>query len=113
MSDSIKTLLEGTTGMIDSEKLLMEAARDVVKDQIKVYILEKLEENPDIKNELKAGVEALIEAKIMEGLAMAKIGKATARLGLTAIPEHMKEDIAKDFVSIFENEIMGLLEKMG
>ncbi len=113
MSDSIKTLLEGTTGMIDSEKLLMDAARDVVKDQIKAYILEKIEENPDIKQELKEGVEALIEAKIKEGMAMAKIGKATARLGLTAIPENMKEDIAKDFVSIFENEIMGLLEKMG
>jgi len=113
MSDSINTLLEGATGMIDSEKLLMDAARDVVKDQIKAYITQKLEENPDIKKELKEGVEALIEAKIKEGMAMAKIGKATARLGLTAIPEGMKEDIAKDFVSIFESEIMGILEKMG
>ena len=113
MGDSIKTLFERTTGMIDSERLLMDAADDIVKDQIKAYIMEKLEENRDIKNELKAGVEALIEAKIKEGMAMARIGKATARLGLTAIPEGMKEEIAKDFVSIFESEIMGILEKMG
>jgi len=42
-------------------------------------------------------------------MAMAKIGKATARLGLTAIPDNMKEDIAKDFISIFEKEIMCLM----
>ncbi len=111
ITNEIDKLLKSTTGLIRAEDIALEAVRDLVKDEIKKYILEKLNSNPELKRELKKAVEEYLEAKIKEIFAMVKIGKSAAKLGLELVPSHLREDVKKDLVSIFEKEINMILER--
>lgn len=86
MREEIDSLLKGTRDIIHTEDLAIEAVRDLVKDEIKKYIKEKLNANPALKKELKAAVKDLLEAKIKEAFALVKVGKCAAKLGLELVP---------------------------
>ncbi len=109
--DIIELALKQTRGLLQPEDIVVEAVRDMVKDEIKRYVRDKLEARPELKEEMKVAVSDLMEAKIKEATAMVKMAKAGAKLGLELVPPHLREEVTKDLISVFEKEINVLMEK--
>jgi hypothetical protein len=105
-------MLRSTLGVTNAEDLIIEAVRDLVKDEIKKYVRQKIDENPDIKAEMKMAVAEFIDAKMRETYAVIKLGKCTAELGIKIVPGEMKEKLGKDLASFIEKEMSSVIEKM-
>lgn len=110
--ENIASLLRSQLGVIHSEDLLVEALRDLVKDEIKRYVRQKLDENPELKQEIKQAVGEFISAKMNETYALLKLTKCGAELGLTMIPKDLREKVGKDIASLLEKEVSQVIEKM-
>jgi hypothetical protein len=114
MSDGEKTLiplLKNVTDVIDAEGLALEAARELIKDEIKRVIRAKLEENPALRDEIKEAISLYLESKARAAFAMVKLTKAGAKLGLELIPPALKQEMTREVVSIFQEEINSMLSK--
>jgi hypothetical protein len=109
--DIISSVLKGTKTMLSSETLLLEAIQDLVKDEVKRAIREKLEANPELKKELKASVQDLMEAKVQEAYAVLKIGKVGAKIGIEMVPPKLRKEIGQELVTMFEKEVNRMLEQ--
>ena len=96
---------------LNTENIVMEAVRDLVKDEIKLHLRNKVDENPELKHELKEAVELFIEAKLRESFAAIKLAKAGTKLGLTLVPEKMVGELTKEFSKVFEKELITILDK--
>jgi len=107
----IESLLK-TTLSINTEELLLEAMRDLVKDEIKRYVRQKFDENPYLKTEAKKIIGDLVECKMKETYVMMRLGKLTAELGVKMVPEDMREEMEKDLANLLEKEVSRLIEKM-
>ena len=107
----METIMKNTSDIVHTEDVMIEAVRDIIKDEIKGHIKDKLDANPELKAEFKEAINSLFEAKAQEVIALVKVAKCTAKLGLESIPPHMRESLVKELVSIFEKEIGSLLEK--
>ncbi len=105
-------MLKNTIGVTNTEDLIIEALRDLVKDEIKNYVRQKINENPEIKRELKEAVAEFIDAKMRETYSVIKMGKCVAELGIQIVPAEMKEKLGKDVASLIEKEISGVLDKV-
>lgn len=104
----LKPLLkEGLIDIFGGEDLLIEAAKDLIRDDIKEHIREKLEANPELKKEFKDAIGMYFEAKLKEAYANIKLVKAGAKLGLDLIPDSMKSRLSKEV----EEELTKILEK--
>jgi len=108
----IDQMLKSTIWVANTEDLIIEALRDLVKDEIKHYVRQKINENPEIKQELKEAVADFIDAKMRETYAMIKMGKCVAELGIQIVPAEMKEKLGKDVASLIEKEMSQVLQKM-
>ena len=107
-TDILKPLLkDGLVDVFGGEDLLIEAARDLVREELKEHIREKIDANPELKKEFKDAIGMYFEAKLMEAFANIKLVKAGAKLGIEMIPEEMKKRMSKEL----EQEISKLLEK--
>ncbi len=102
--------MKSTLGITHTEDILLEAVRDLVKEEVKGYIRQKLEGHPDLREELKAGIKALMEAKVKEASALVLIAKSAAKLGVELVPPDLREEMAKELVGAVEKEIATLLE---
>jgi len=109
--DIVNSLIKGTKSMLSSETLLIEAIQDLVKDEVKRHIREKLDANPELKAELKSAVEELLEAKVHEAYALLKVGKVGAKLGIELVPPKLRKEIGQEIVSLFEKEVGRMLEQ--
>lgn len=107
----LELAMKQTKGLLQAEDILVEALKDMVKDEIKRYVREKLDANPELKAELKAGINEIFEAKLKEAAAFIKVAKASAKLGLELVPPHLREEMTKDLISVFEKEINAIIEK--
>jgi hypothetical protein len=104
----LKPLLkDGLIDVFGGEDLLIDAARDLVREEIKDHIRKKLDSNPELKKEFKDAIGMYFEAKLTEAFASIKLVKAGAKLGLEMIPDDMKKRMSKEL----EVEINKLLEK--
>jgi hypothetical protein len=104
----IKPLLkEGLYDIFGGEDILIDAARDLIREEIKNYIRSRIDENPELKREFKDAVGMYFEAKLMEAFANVKLVKAGAKLGLDMVPKKMKSRMSKEL----EEELTKLLEK--
>lgn len=108
--DIINTLLKGTKTMLSSETLLVDAVQDLVRDEIKKHIRQKVESDPELKKEMSDAIKMLMEAKIREGLAVLKLAKGGAKLGLALVPPELRKEMGKELVSMFEKEVSTMLE---
>ncbi len=108
--EAIGSLLKSTLGIPHTEDLLLEAARDLVREEVKGYIRQKLDEHPDLKEEFRAGVKALMEAKVKEASALVLIAKSAAKLGVKLVPAEMRGEMARELVGAMEKEIATILE---
>src|SRR3989304_3839034 len=82
----VERLLKETGGILHSEDLILDAVRDLLKDEVKGYIRSRLDANPALKQELKEAVGGLMEAKLQEAYALMKVAKSRAKLGLELVP---------------------------
>lgn len=96
---------------LNTEGIVMDAMRDLVKDEIKQHLRRKVENNPELKKEFMEAVELFVEAKIRETFAALKLAKAGTKLGLSMVPEKMVDELTREFSKVFEKEIVGLLDK--
>jgi len=109
--DIVSSLVKSTKSMLSSETLLIEAIQDLVKDEVKRHIRQKLEDNPALKSELKKAVEELLEAKVHEAYALLKIGKVGTKIGIELVPPKLRKEIGQELVSMFEKEVSKMLEQ--
>jgi hypothetical protein len=109
--DIISSVIKSTRSMLSSETLLIEAVQDLVKDEVKRTIKEKLDANPELKQELKLAVQELMEAKVHEAYALLKVGKVGAKVGIELVPPKLRKEIGQEIVSIFEKEVSRMLEQ--
>jgi adenosyl cobinamide kinase/adenosyl cobinamide phosphate guanylyltransferase len=106
------TMLKSTIGVTNTEDLIIEAIRDLVKDEIKKIVRQKIDENPGIKAEMKQAVAEFIDAKMRETYAVVKLGKCAAELGIKIVPDDMKDKMGKDLASFIEKEMSSVIDKM-
>ena len=110
--DSLTQLLKGAVSDIMPQKdLIIDAVRDLVRDEIKRYIRQKLDEDPELKKEIKEAINEYLEAKIKEVHAALRLAKSGAKLGLNLIPDHLRAEISKDVVDLFEREMGEILDR--
>lgn len=107
----LEPFIKASGGVLRTEDIVIEAARDLIKDEIKRYIRAKIEANPDLKAEVKDAVSDFLEAKVKEGYALVKLAKCGAKLGLELVPEKLRAEMAREIVSIFEKEIGAVIDK--
>jgi hypothetical protein len=107
----IEDMFAESTNMLRAENIVVDALREMVKDEVKKYIRKRIDDNPELKNEMKVAVEELMEAKIKEGYAFVKLAKAGVKLGLELVPPKMREEFSKDLVSVIQKEIGGFMER--
>jgi len=108
---SIIPLIKNVTEAIDAEDLAMEAARELIKDEVKRVIRAKLEEHPELRDEIKEAISMYMEAKARQAFALVKLTKCGAKLGMELIPAALKADLQKEVVSLFEHEISSIMDK--
>jgi len=110
--ETIASIVRTQLGAFRTEDLLLEALRDMVKDEIKRYVRQRLDENPELKREIRAAIGEFITAKMNETYALVKLTKSGAELGLTMIPKDLREKLGKDIASLLEREVSQVIEKM-
>ena len=111
-NDYLSALLKNPLGSMRVEDLVMEAVRELIKDEIKKHIRQKLEEDPELKANIRAAIGELMEAKVKEGYAMVKLGKYGVDLGIALVPSDMKRKINEDIASLLEKEVSDMVGKM-
>lgn len=111
-SEQLTSLVKNPIGALQVEDLLMDALRDLVRDEIKRYIRKKLEENPELKAEIREAIVELMEAKMLEAYAVLRLGKCGAELGMTMVPDDLKNRLNKDLASLLEREMSEVMNKI-
>ena len=112
MDDAIGKLIKGSVGdLMKTEDLVLDSMRDLVREELKRRIREELERNPELREEIRAAVRLLFEAKVQEAYAGLKLAKAGAKLGLEMLPPDLRAEIGREVMATFEKEMARLLEK--
>jgi len=109
----VEKVLRDTMGAVHAEDLFVEAVRDLVKDEVKAYVRGRLDANPELKHEIREAVKDLMEAKLREAYAFAKLAKAGVKLGLELVPPEMREEVTKELARIIEREVGAIIERSG
>ena len=108
LSGSIQERIEE---ILRPEDLIMEATRDLLKDEIKNYIRQKIDEDPELKDEMKNTLSNYFEAKARSAFAEVKASRSALKLGMTLLPEEMQHEFAEVIMNLFEKELGELLER--
>lgn len=110
--DTLTKILRGAVSDIMPQKdLIIDAVHDLVRDEIKRYIRQKLDEDPELKKEIKDAINEYLTAKVREINAALRLAKSGAKLGLDLIPDHLRQEVSKDIVKLFEKELGEILER--
>jgi GMP synthase PP-ATPase subunit len=109
--DVVSSVIKGTRAILSSETLLIEAVQDLVKDEVKRAMREKLDANSQLKDELRLAVQELLQAKAHEAYAVLKIGKVGAKIGIEMVPPELRKEIGRELVTMFEKEVNKMLEQ--
>ncbi len=104
----VKSALSDVMG---AEDIILEATRDLVKDEIKRVIRAKLEENPALRDEIKEAISMYLEAKGRQVFAAVKLAKCGAKLGLELLPPALKRDMSREVMSMFEKELSEIITR--
>ncbi len=113
---AIERLLTGSIkdqikDLMSTEDLVIEAFRDIVKDELKTHIRNKVEADPDLKAEIKEAISYYFQTKARSIYAELKATRAATRLGLRLLPDDLQGEVGEALVSLFEKELGNLLEK--
>ena len=90
----ITPLLKQSLGeMLNAEALLYDVFRDMLKEEIKKYVMKRLDEDPKLKEEIKQAISMYFEAKLREMYAGILLAKSSAKLGFELVPENLKKEM--------------------
>ncbi len=109
--EPINILVQSTRDLLRPEELVREATRDIVKDEIRRHLEKTLKEDPKLQQDLRDAVRALLEARANEYAALFRVGTATARLGLSALPLEVRQALMKDVVELLSKELGHIVER--
>lgn len=111
-NEFIASMLKDPLSAIKVEDLVAEVARDLVKDEIKRLIKQKLEEDPKLRRNVQEAIAELMEAKIRETYAMVKVGKCGLDLAVALVPSDLKQKIDRDIASLLERELSSMVSRI-
>ena len=111
-SELISSVLQDPLGAIRVEDLVAEAARDMVKDEIKRMIQAKMDQDPRLRQRMQEAVADLMDAKVRETYALVKMGKAGLDLAVALVPDEMKKKIDRDIAALLEKELSSMVERI-
>jgi hypothetical protein len=109
--EPLEMLLKSTHDLLRPEELVREATRDIVKDEIRRHLEKTLKDDPKLEQELRDAVRDLLAARAMEYAAVLRVGTATARLGLSALPVAIREAVTRDLVGLISKELGQIVER--
>ncbi len=109
--EPIDMLVKSTRDLLRPEELVREATRDIVKDEIRRHLEKTLREEPKLDQALRDAVHDLLTARAMEYAALVRVGTATARLGLAALPADVRRALTKDLVELLSKELGQIVER--
>ena len=104
-------ILQSSRDLLRPEELVREATRDIVKDEIRRHLERTLKENPKLEQDLRDAVRELLEARAKEYAALLRVGTATARLGLSALPPEVRRSLTKEIVDLVSQELGQIVER--
>ena len=102
LTGSIKNQIKD---LMSTEDLVIEAFRDLVKDELKAHIRNKVEDDPELKAEIKEAVSYYFQSKARSIYAELKATRAATRLGLRLLPDDLQGEVGEALVSLFEKEL--------
>jgi hypothetical protein len=111
-NEFIASMVRDPLSAIKVEDLVAEVARDLVKDEIKRRIMQKLDEDPKLRRNVQEAIAELMEAKIRETYAMVKIGKCGLDLGVALVPPELRQKIDRDIASLLERELSSMVSRI-
>ena len=97
--------------LITTEDLVIEAVKDLVKDELKGYIRARIERDDDLKEELREAIQYYFSAKARSLYAELKATRGAARLGIALLPDDLQEDFSSALVTLFEKELVSMLDR--
>ncbi len=109
--EPIDLILQSTRDLLRPEELVREATRDIVKDEIRKHLEKTLKDNPTLEEDLRNAVHDLLTARALEYAALLRVGTATARLGLSALPENVRRELTRDIVDLVSKELGQIVER--
>jgi predicted RNA binding protein with dsRBD fold (UPF0201 family) len=101
----------GFSDIMGNEELVIEVFRDLLKDEIKRKMREELDKNPELQEEIRDAIRMYFESKVRETYATVKFMKASAKLGVSMMPDELRDQLGKEIGSLLEKEVAALLEK--
>jgi len=110
--DGLNSIIKDPLGAVKVEDLVVEAARDLIKDEIKRYIRKKLDEDPKLKSDVRTAVAELMDAKAREAYALVKLGKCGVNLGIAMVPPDLKKRMDRDIASLPEREMGQVVSRL-
>jgi hypothetical protein len=111
-SDPIPSLLSNPLGSFKVEDLVVEAARDLIKEEIKRHIRKRLDEDPALREKIREAIAELMEAKVREAYAMVKIGKCGVDLAIALVPAELRKQIDQDIAEALESQVSQMVSKI-
>ena len=76
--------------LMATEDLVLETFRDLVKDELKAHIRNVIDDDPELKAEIKEAVSYYFQAKARSVYAELKASRAATRLGLRMLPDELR-----------------------
>ncbi len=109
--EPIDVLVKGSRDLLRPEELVREATRDIVKDEIRRHLEKTLANDPKLAQDLRDAVRDLLAARATEYAALLRVGTASARLGLAALPPEVRRSVTKELVDLFSDELGQIVER--
>ncbi len=109
--EPIDVLVKSTRDLLRPEELVREATRDIVKDEIRRHLEKTLHDDPELEQSLKDAVRDLLTARAHEYAALVRVGTASARLGLSALPPEVRHALMKDLADLLSKELGQIAER--
>jgi hypothetical protein len=109
--EPLDLLVKSSRDLLRPEELVREATRDIVKDEIRRHLEKTLKEDPQLEQDLRDAVRDLLAARATEYAALLRVGAATARLGLHALPPDVRRALTKDLVDLLSKELGQIVER--
>ena len=97
--------------LMSTEGLVIDAFRDLVKDELKNHIRSKVDKDPELKKEIKEAVAYYFHQKARSVYAESKATRAATRLGLRLLPDELQGEVGEALIGLFEKELGTLLDK--
>ncbi|CAI8286691.1 MAG: Uncharacterised protein [Euryarchaeota archaeon UBA443] len=105
------SIRERVQDLMSTEDLIVESFKDIVKDELKAHIRNKIEEDPDLHAEIKEAVTYYFHQKARTVYAELKATRAATRLGLRLLPDELQGEVGEALIGLFEKELGTLLDK--